>query len=125
MNRTLLILILIACSAFADDPPPSVWTTREYRVSTRFVAWLEQNDSSPKDPNRGREWLTQSGVVFAPTTSIVYVPSSQKLIVRHSRGYHRAIAELIAQWKETGQKGSAPDPKIIQKLREFDAATKQ
>jgi len=123
--RTIIFIFLLsACQLLAADPNPAVLVTREYRVSPRFIAWLEQSTNPTAKQNEPKEWLMQSGVTFGPTTSALYIAESRKLIVRHTKSYHDALKQLLANWSKQGRNGP-PDPKILQKLRELDAAYKQ
>jgi hypothetical protein len=80
--------------------------TVEYLVlSPDVVSKRDEETSVKKTPSKQPDWLISSGVSFGPQKSAIFIPSSNKLIVRDTMEEQRRVHALNeASWREYYEK---------------------
>jgi hypothetical protein len=121
MNRFVLILLALAARyVMAADTRPAL-ATAEYRVPHAFIEWLQHEGKPPPVYPAGmiiceRMSLGTSDYRWPPNAFAIYIAASSRLIVKHTPPFLKALDQLAAQWRRTGQK-IPPNAKLLQALR--------
>ena len=126
MKSILLLILTIAIRSLAGDPARADLQTGEVRVSPPFMTWLEDSD---RELAAAKASFRADGIIacyrmslgsrgpWPSGASAIYIVSSNRLIVRHTAPFIKALEQLAEQWRRQGAK-TPPDPKLLQILHE-------
>jgi hypothetical protein len=120
MKQLALFLLLLATrSLMAAEPSPPL-VIREYRVTGNFIVWLQHEGRPPPNPlGMTICWRMNLGAGSHPWpegATATYIAAADRLIVKHTAPFLKALDQLAAQWRRNGGK-TPPDPRLLEILR--------
>lgn len=90
--------------AFATSDAPAPVVTIEYLVLPELIGRAKPTDETPERSSGhppSKDWLLSSGVPFGPSATAIFIPSSNKLIVRNTMEKQQEVRAIVEKaWKE-------------------------